>query len=153
MWGLAGWFVQWLNNKLYVAVTYHSGVGPAGSISAQTAEGAVPYGYLGFTISGRVADPVQFPIRFPYVRGCVVRSNHLSYGHRVLMMWGYGGEPKQVDFVAAHDIVIDHNSIDHTPIGIELDANVEGAVVAHNTFEDTAEPLWLHDASRVQVLK
>jgi hypothetical protein len=152
MWGLAGWFVQWLNNRLDVAVTYHTGVGPAGGVSEPTPEGTTPFGYMGFTINGSVADPKQVPIRFPYVRGAVIRSNHLSYGHRVLVMWGYGGERKQANFVAARDIVLDHNQIEHTPIGIELDANVAGTAIAHNMFTDVRERLRLHDPGRVLVL-
>lgn len=145
MWGLAGWFVQWLNNRLDVTVTYHARIGPAG----RTPEGNAEYGYIGFTISGRVTSS-EIPVE--YVRGAVIRSNRLSYGHRVLVMWGYGGERKRVNFVVARDIVIDHNQIDHTPIGIELDANVEGVVVAHNTFTDVREPLRIHDPKRVLVL-
>ncbi len=146
MWGLAGWFVQWLNNQLDVAVTYHSGVGPAGD----TPEGNAEYGYMGFTIEGRITT---LGIPFEYVRGCVIRGNRLSYGHRVLMMRGYySAERKPVNFVAARDIVIDHNTIDHTPVGIELDANVEGAVIANNVFTDVKEPLKLHNPQRVLVL-
>ncbi len=150
MWGLAGWFVQWLNNRLDVAVTYHSGIGPAGSPADKTPEGGAGYGYMGFTIGGRVTTELTMP--FAYVRGSVVRGNRLSYNQRVLVMWGYGGERRRVNFVAARDIVIDHNQIEHTPVGIELDANVEGAVVAHNTFADVKEPLRLHDPERVLVL-
>jgi hypothetical protein len=153
MWGLAGWFVQWLNNRLDMAVTYHAGIGPGGDMSERTAEGRAPFGYMGFTIGGRVADPRQLPIRFPYVCATIIRGNHLSYGHRMLVMLGYGGDRKPANFVAARDIVIDHNQIDHTPVGIELDANVAGVVIAHNTFTDVRERLRLHDPARVQVLK
>ena len=67
-------------------------------------------------------------------------------------MWGYGGERKQAGFVAASDVVIDHNQIDHTPVGIELDANIAGAVVAHNVSTDVREPSRLHEPELVQVL-
>jgi len=146
MWGLAGWFVQWLNNQLDVAVTYHSRIGPAGN----TPEGNAEYGYIGFTIEGRITT---LGIPFAYVRGCVVRGNRLAYGHRVLIMRGYySAERKQVNFVTARDVVIDHNTIDHTPVGIELDANTEGAVIANNVFTDVKEPLKLYNPQRVFVL-
>src|SRR5262249_19579308 len=31
MWALSGWFVQWLNNRLEIAVTLNPGLGPGGS--------------------------------------------------------------------------------------------------------------------------
>jgi hypothetical protein len=99
MWELAGWFVQWLNNRLDVAVSYHTGIRPAGNISERTPEGTAPFG-----------------------------------------------------FVAAKDIVIDLIAIDHTAVGIELDANIAGAVVAHNVSTDVREPLRLHEPELVQVL-
>src|SRR5207302_11221636 len=119
MWGLAGWFVQWLNNRAEVAVTYQAGIGPRGG----SPEGNAEYGYLGFTVAGELT---QLPSRFEYVRAIIVRGNHLSYGHRILFMWGYGGARTPVDFVVARDLVIEHNQIEHAPVGIELDANVEG---------------------------
>ena len=91
--------------------------------------------------------------RFEYVRGAVIRGNRLSRNHRVLLMWGYGGERKNADFATARDVVIDRNQIAHTPVGIELDANVEGAVVAANSFTDVGEPLRLRAPNKVAVLK
>jgi hypothetical protein len=67
-------------------------------------------------------------------------------------MWGYGGERRQGRFAAARDVVVDANHIAHTPVGIELDANVEGAVVAGNVFTDVEEPLRLHAPGKVLVL-
>jgi len=64
----------------------------------------------------------------------------------------YSAERKPVNFVAARDLVVDHNQIDHTPVGIELDANVAGAVIANNVFKDVKEPLKLHDPRQVLVL-
>jgi hypothetical protein len=57
MWGLSGWFIQWLNNELSVAATYHAGVGSAGDGAETTPEGGAPYGFLGFTIAGWIAFP------------------------------------------------------------------------------------------------
>ena len=145
MWGLAGWFVQWLNNRAEVAVTYQTDIGPRGG----SPEGNAEYGYVGFTVAGELTN---LPSRFEYVRAVVVRGNRLSYGHRILVMWGYGGERRRVNFVVARDLVIEHNQIEHAPVGIELDANVEGAVVVGNRFADVKEPLRLHAPERVLVL-
>lgn len=145
IWGLGGWFIQWLGNRVEHAVTFHSGIGPAGP----TPEGTAEYGFIGFTIP---TGPWTNLGRYPYVLGSVMRGNQLSYGHRILAMWGYGGTRKQLDFDAARDIVIDRNAIDHTPVGIELDANVAGAVVTHNTLLDVAEPLRLHAPDKVSII-
>ena len=145
-WGLSGWFIQWLGNTLDAAVTFHAGVGPAGP----TPEGTAPYGYLGFTIAGRLTELSQ---RFEYVRGAVLRGNRLSHGYRILLMWGYGGERRSMPFAAARDVVVDRNRIAHTPVGIELDANVEGAVLSGNTFVDVGEALRLHAPGKVTMVR
>lgn len=146
MWGLWGWFVQWLNNRLDVAVNYQSGAAwPKGD----SPDGYAEYGITGFSIAGRITT---LPTPFEYVRGAVIRGNRLSYGHRILVKYGFEGGRKRVNFVAARDVVIDHNLIDHSPIGIELDANVEGAVVASNKFEVVKKSLLLHEPRRVLVI-
>ena len=145
MWGLGGWRIQWLGNVLDGAMSYHTSVGPTGSTAERTAE----YGYIGFTTSGRPAEMG----RFEYARGAVIRGNHLSRGHRVLVMGGYGGPRRSLGFVAARDIVVDGNRIAHSPVGIELDANVEGAVVAGNAFTQVEEPLRLAAPSKVHVIQ
>jgi hypothetical protein len=45
------------------------------------------------------------------------------------------------------------NQIAHTPVGIELDADVEGAVITQHTSEDVKESLRLHDPEQALVLK
>lgn len=145
MWGLAGWRIQWLNNVLEGAMSYHTGVGPGGSTPERTAE----YGLVGFTISGRAAEIGKFE----HVRGAVIRGNQLSRGHRVLVMAGYGGPRKSVGYVAARDVVVDGNHITRSPVGIELDANVEGAVVTGNVFTEVEETMRLAAPGKVQVLE
>ncbi len=146
MWGLGGWFIQWLDNSLESAVTFHAGVGPAGP----TPEGTAEYGYLGVTMAGRLTSLGQ---AFEYLRAVVLRGNQLSYGHRILVMWGYGGERRRARSILARDVVVDRNRIAHSPVGIELDANVDGAVVSGNTFNEVGEPMRLHEPERVTVLK
>ena len=146
MWGLGGWFVQWLGNTLETAVTFHGGVGPTGP----TPEGNAEYGYIGFTMAGRLTELGR---RFEYVRGAVFRGNRLSWGHRVLVMWRYRPKQPPANAIVARDVVVDQNQIAHTPVGIELDADVEGGVVAGNRFDGVGEPLRLHAPEKVAVLK
>lgn len=146
MWGLGGWFVQWLGNTLDTAVTFHTGIGPSGP----TPEGGAEYGYLGFTIEGRLTELGQ---RFEYVRGVVFRDNRLSRGHRILVQWGYRRPRRRAGFVTARDVVVDRNQITHTPVGIDLDADVEGGVVAGNTFDKVAGPIRLEAPDNVTILK
>jgi hypothetical protein len=145
MWGATGWFIEWLDNRLVAAVTYHQGVGPAGLAGDESAESGLPYGFVGFTMVGQMTT---LPLRFPYVRGIVIRDNFLSYGYRVLVMFGYGGPERRLEFTAARDLIIDHNTIDHSPVGVELDANVSGILITNNHFTATGTPLKLADSSR-----
>jgi len=56
-------------------------------------------------------------------------------------------------FAAVRDVVVDRNRIAHTPVGIELDANVEGAVLSGNTFVDVGEALRLHAPGKVTMVR
>jgi len=150
-WGLSGWFVQWLNNRFEIAMTFHRGVGPTGLGDVATPEGGAPYAPVGFPI-----QPVRQGIwtgekyvtreltGYEQVRGAVIRRNKMTHGYRVLVMYGYGGPRKEAGFVAARDIVIDHNEISHTPIGVEIDANTAGVVVYKNTFKGAERPVVVH---------
>jgi hypothetical protein len=144
MWGASGWFIEWLNNRLVAAVTFHKGVGPVGVPGEETAESGIPYGFVGFVIVGQITS---LPLHFPYVRATVIRGNSLSYGYRVLVMFGYGGRQRKLDFTAARDLVIEGNTIDHSAVGIELDANVDAALIKNNTFRATGAPFKLADVS------
>ena len=146
MWGLAGWFLQWIDNVLDGAVTFQAGIGPRGA----TPEGTAEYGFIGFTIGGRTA---LLKPPFEFVRGAVIRGNQLRHGHRVLVMWGYGGERRRAGFQSARDVVVDRNRIENSAVGIELDANVAGAVVANNSWTQVERPLRLLAPEQVLVLE
>ena len=94
MWATSGWFIQWLDNRLVSAVTFHKGVGPSGTPGDTTPEQGASFGYVGFTIVGMMTT---LPQRFPFVRGAVIRGNILSYGYRILVMLGYGGPRRRQD--------------------------------------------------------
>jgi Pectate lyase superfamily protein len=137
MWALSGWFVQWLNNRLDIAVTLNPGLGPGGSSPQElTPERNAPYGLLGFAVGGRIS---QLPVHFPYVRGSVIRANHLSYGHRVLIRFGYDHRAVQHNPPAIVDVIIDANQIDHSAVGIEIDDGAAGVLLARNSFSHVTE--------------
>jgi len=149
MWGLSGWFVQWLNNRLWVGATFHQGVGPSGSPPEITPEGGEPFGFMGFAIDGAMG---ALPIRFPYVRACIIRGNTLAYNQRILVMLGYGGARQKAKFTAAEDLVIDRNNIRNGPVGIELDSNIAGCALNANTFTAITRPYDLSDSQECQIL-
>jgi hypothetical protein len=134
MWGLSGTFVQYLGNRLNVAVSFHPGVGPVGDTPEHTAE----YGVLGFAAAGAFDN---LPLHFPQVTAAVFRSNDLAYGHRILVMHGYGGPRRRVPYYVAQDLVVDRNRIAHTPIGIETDPNCVGVLLNANRFDDVPVPV------------
>jgi hypothetical protein len=150
MWGLSGWFVQWLNNRLKVAVTFHPGVGPGGdSREEMTPEQGAPYGLMGFAIAGMS----QLSLPFPYVRGCVIRANHLSYGHRVVLRFGYGRHIIWSSSPAIDDVIINRNSIDHDTFAIDVDANATAVLIAANKFTHVNQPMRLLAPQRCLVLQ
>jgi hypothetical protein len=49
-------------------------------------------------------------------------------------------------------VVIDGNAIDHSSVGIEIDRNVEGVVLARNSFSQVAEPFRLASPQRCLIM-
>jgi hypothetical protein len=138
MWALSGWFVQWLNNRLQIAVTLNPGLGPGGSSPQELSpERNASYGLLGFAVGGRISE---LSVHFPYVRGSVIRANHLSYGHRVLIRFGYDHAAVQHNPPAIEDVIIDANQIDYSAVGIEVDDGAAGVLLTRNTFSHVTEP-------------
>jgi len=141
MWGLSGWFVQWLNNRLYVAVTFHQGVGPgAPSREETTPEGGASYGLMGFDIAGKIS---QLHVPFPYVRGCVIRANSLYHGHRLELQSSISRSIRTPSPVVMQDVIINRNYVESSPIGIAIDANASAVVLANNTFEHVTQHMRL----------
>jgi hypothetical protein len=70
MWGLSGCFVQWLNNRLKVGVTFHQGVGPGGASArndARTRRSVWPHGLCssGPNPSTAASIPLRTGVRHP----------------------------------------------------------------------------------------
>jgi hypothetical protein len=78
----------------------------------------------------------------------VIRGNSLSYGYRILVMFGYGGRRRGLGFSAARDLVIDRNTIDHSAVGIGLDENIGSVLIKDNGFNADAARFELGDMSK-----
>jgi hypothetical protein len=115
-----------------------------------TPERGAPYGLMGFAIAGRMS---QLPLPFPYVRGCVIRANHLSYGHRIVLRLGYGRDVVGPVSPAIADVIINRNTIDHSTTGIDVDANALGVLIAGNSFAHVNQPTRLLAPERCLVLQ
>jgi hypothetical protein len=150
-----GWFVQFRDNTVSFANSYHAGIGMRGP----NPEKCAPYGFTGLT-SERLritkAQAFQYPDRklpvfadevlgqqIPSTLGLVLRGNTLRYNQRLVVQpWSSdkapGPRPGGARF---RDIVIDGNRFEHGAVGIQIGADVAGAVIGHNDFDDVAKPV------------
>ncbi len=146
-WGLSGWFVQLRDTRFFQAMAFHPGIGPGGT----NPEGCTPYAPVGFTTEGhiwRLSPPVTC------VRGAMLRNNWLSFNHRLVLQSGYNTkEQKDLGRPVFADVVIDGNTVDHSPVGIQIDPNVQGVVVAGNRFVDVAQPYAFTDPDKVLLVE
>lgn len=160
MWAFWGWFTQWIGNDIDHAVTFHGGTGPRGSAAESSPEGNAPYGLIGYVTKGNLTpadnpsplNPRPPKIPYTYIRGAGFRRNTLSRSNRIVVMFGYGGERTDANHTAAQDVVIDSNTISHSPIGVEVDQNVYRSVVHNTRTKDVTTPVKLWDPSRVTVI-
>jgi hypothetical protein len=155
IWGQMGWFVQFRDNTVNFANSYHPGIGMPGP----NPEKRAPFGYTGLT-SDRLritkSQAFQYPDRkipvfvdevighpLPATRGHILRGNTLSYNQRLVVQpWSSEKAPKpRPGGPRFSDIIIEGNRIEHSAVGIQLGADVAGAVLSRNTFEDVAQPI------------
>jgi hypothetical protein len=157
IWGQSGWFVQFRYNDVLYAYSYHKGIGPHGP----NPEGNLPYSLIGLTdgnlritkfgstqygVPGGkaifVKDVLPHPV--PGARGCIVKGNTLSYNQRVAFR--PGNDPMQPsnpkDFPMMTDMIVDHNKIDHSEIGIYIGRNVGNVLTTGNQFTEVAQPIY-----------
>lgn len=154
-WAFAGYFLQWIDNDFQSAMPYYSYIGPRGYTGEITPEYNATFAAVGCCARGNFTiemNPNQIKVPYPYVRGATVRNNRMALGHRILMMHGYGGPRTTLSYVALEDVVIEHNKISKAPIGIEIDANVNRALLSGNEFTEVPNPTKLWDATKVQVI-
>ncbi len=77
------------------------------------------------------------------MRACIIRANHLSYGNRVLVRYGYGGSEITAPTIAARDIIVAENQLEHSSVGIEVGPDVEGVLIHDNRYVKVSEPVKL----------
>jgi hypothetical protein len=150
-----GWFVQFRNNTVSFANTYHPGIGARGP----NPEHCAPFGYTGldgsnlritkgqaFQYPGRkiplfVNDVIGSPV--PATIGHIQRGNTLRYYQRLVVQpWSDANPPgPRPGGALFRDIVIDGNRIEHSPVGIQLGPNVGGAAIGKNEFIDVTKPV------------
>jgi hypothetical protein len=156
--------VQFRNNDVSFANSYHSGLGPG---RGTTPEKTLPFGVVGLT-SGVLritkfgsaqydrklvmVDEVAGE-RVPGVMGAIVRGNRLRYDQRIAFPPSAEPTPKDRGEVRMHDVVIDRNTIEHARIGIQLGPQVRGALLHDNHFEDVARSYAIASPAYVQVME
>ncbi len=160
MWGQSGWFVQMRNNDIAVGVSYHPGIGSAGS----NPERNLPYAYTGLT-EGRLRITKSIPFQYsaenkvlfvddvmgktvPGAIATTLRGNRLRYNERLTM----GLSTRDAGGARFRDVVIDSNRIAFTPVGVQLDPNVYRAVLNGNQFEEVAEPYAIQRKAEALIL-
>jgi hypothetical protein len=167
IWGQMGWFVQFRDNVVRYAYSFH----PKISMRGPNPEGNAPFGFTGLDGSRlRVtkSGSFQFPEKklplfvddimgapVPSTLGHIQRGNVLSYGHRLIVQAWNGDKPPNPKAGGGvyRDVVIDGNRIEHSAVGIQLGPDVRNAVTAHNTFDDVVQPLLLAQPGNVQVIE
>jgi hypothetical protein len=156
LWGQMGWFVQFMNNHIRYGNSYHPGIGMPGG----NPEKRAPYGYTGLvswrlrvTKSGALQYPdLALPLFVDDVLGFSIPStlcfsmirNTLSYNQRLAVEpWSGDKVPGPCKGgIAFTDIVIDGNHVEHSKVGIQIGASVDGVVLRGNTFKDVDKPVW-----------
>jgi len=159
LWGQMGWFVQFRDNLIEYAHSYHPGIGMRGPNPEKNA----PFGYTGLD-SHRLrvtkSAAFQYPDRKPGVAlfaddvlgrpipstlGHTQRGNTLRYGQRLVVQPWTGDTPPgpRPGGDLFRDVVIDGNTIEHGAVGVMVGSNVGGLVLSRNTFRDVAKPVWL----------
>jgi hypothetical protein len=166
IWGQCGWFTQTRDNTISYAHTYHSGIGMRGPNPEKNA----PFGYTGLdnhrlriTKSGALQYPDRkMPVFVDEVIGRLIpstlvhiqRRNGLRYGQRLVMQpWADDKPPgPRPGGGLFRDVVMDANTIENTPVGIQIGPNVEGVILARNQFRDVERPTWLAKPDNVLTL-
>jgi hypothetical protein len=164
IWGQSGWFVQFRYNDVWYANTYHPGIGPGGG---PTPEKTMPFSFVGLTSGelrvtkfgssqyGRplvMVDDVAGE-KVPGAMGAIVKGNVLRYNQRVAFPPSAQPRPKGSGPIRMFDIVVDGNTIEHSPIGIQIGPQTQGVLLNNNHFIDVADPYAISNPATTQVIK
>jgi hypothetical protein len=162
IWGQLSWFVQFRDNLTSYAQTNHPGIGMRGP----NAEKNAPFGYSGLddprlriTKSGLFQFPdKKMPLfadeilgrPIPSTLGHIQRGNTLRYGQRIVIQpWAGDTAPgPRPGGDLFRDVIFDANTIEHSPVGIQVGPNVSGVILARNLFRDVDRPIWLADPKK-----
>jgi hypothetical protein len=163
IWGQSGWFVQFRYNDVWYANTYHPGIGPGGG---PTPEKTMPFSFVGLTSGelrvtkfgssqyGRptvMVDDVAGE-KVPGVVGAIVKGNLLRYNQRVAFPPSAQAKPKGNGVIRMYDVLVDGNTIEHSPIGIQIGPITQGVLLNNNKFTDVAEPYAISNPSTTRVI-
>lgn len=164
IWGQGGWYVSLLNNDISVGYTFQPGIGPGGGSNP---EKCVPFGITGlldgdirltkgnsfqYDSTGKplfINELLGAPV--PGILGATIRGNSLHYNQRVGFQISSIGHAADAHHLKAQDVIIDSNSIDHSPVGIQIGPNIGGTLITGNHYKDVAEPRMLAKPENVVV--
>ncbi|TFE70702.1 glycoside hydrolase family 55 protein [Methylacidiphilum caldifontis] len=131
-----GYFIQWINNILDVAVNYPA-VRTEDPLDLRIK--SLDFGALGFLIDKQMDSNKEAP--FETIRAAVLRSNRLAFGHRIVVGVDHNGEGISTQAVVGKDLLIDHNWFEHGLNGIEIGEGIRQSIVMRNLYFDIKEPL------------
>lgn len=162
IWGQSGWFIQFRSNDCWYANTYHPGIGPGGG---QNPEKTMPFSFVGMIGDslrvtkfgsdqyGRklvMVDDVAGE-KVPTVFGAIIRGNSLKYNQRIACPPSFQARPQGgKDEARMFDLVVDGNTIEHSPVGIQIGPKARGVLLNDNHFLDVAEPYALSRPENVK---
>lgn len=163
VWGQSGWFVQFRYNNVLYANTYHPGIGPGGG---PTPEKTMPFSFVGLTsgvlrVTKFGSSQYDRPMvmvddvageRVPGVLVAVVKGNILRYNQRVAFPPSAQPVSKDTGEVRMFDVLVDGNTIEHSPIGIQIGPQVRGALLNGNNFLDVERPYAISTPEKVRIL-
>jgi hexosaminidase len=107
------WFCQMLENEILEGNGLVGRMGTAGPGDSQIA------------ITGQEIPGLDVAM----ARGGVIRRNHLHNGARVELIG------------SVRDAVVEHNTIEHTSVGIKVETTVAGVLLRENAFRNVRRPL------------
>ena len=143
--------MQFRYNDVRYANTYHPGIGPGGG---PTPEKTVPFSFVGLTsgvlrVTKFGSSQYDRPLvmvddvageKVPGVLAAIVKGNRLLYNQRVAFPPSAQPTPMGNGEVRMYDIVVDGNTVEHSPIGVQIGPQTRGVFLNANRFVDVERP-------------
>ena len=82
-----------------------------------------------------------------------MKGNHLKYNQRVAFPPAAEAVSRDTGEVRMVDLVVDSNTIEHSPIGIQIGPITRGVLLNNNRFEDVARPYAISTPANVKVVE